>query len=341
MRMTAAFRATRRSPFLQVAKSAIATGVAWIVAGLVIPDGPPPVFAGIAALLVVQPSLDQSFSKAIERTIGVVVGVVVAAVLGVVFGEATWVILLAIVIAIVLAWALRMTPGTSNQVAISAMLVLAMGPSTPGYAGDRIIETLIGAAIGFVVNVAIVPPVAVAPAHDAVDRLSDELAASVDRLADALEQPQTPEALEELLLTARLMRPMRDAAEAAISAGGESLTLNPRGRRHRDELAALQERLDRIGPIVTQVIGMTRAFTDHYEPSVTGDPAVRAISVQLRRAAHDLRLPAADRTDAAGADAALTSPLVVATPPVHWVLVGALLEDLRRIHESLGEETPA
>lgn len=337
MRMTAAFRASRRSPFLQVAKSAVATAGAWVVAGLVVP-GPPPVFAAIAALLVVQPSLNQSFAKAVERTVGVIVGVIVAALLGVLFGDGTWVILVAIVIAIVLAWALRMTPGTANQVAISAMLVLALGATTPGYAGDRILETLIGAAFGFVVNVLIVPPVAVVPARDAVQRLGDELAASVDRLAAALATPQTPARLQELLLTARLMRPMRDAAETAIAAGGESLTLNPRGRRHRDELDALQARLDRIGPIVTQVIGMTRAFTDHYETSVADDPAVAAIAVQLRRAAHDLRLPALpDGAEEQAADPALTAPLVVTSPPVHWVLVGALLEDLRRIHDSLGE----
>jgi uncharacterized membrane protein YccC len=337
MRMTAAFRASRRSPFLQVAKSAAATAGAWVVAGLVVP-GPPPVFAAIAALLVVQPSLNQSFAKAVERTVGVIVGVVVAALLGVLFGDGTWVILVAIVIAIVLAWALRMTAGTANQVAISAMLVLALGATTPGYAGDRILETLIGAAFGFVVNVLIVPPVAVAPAREAVQRLGDELAASVDRLAAALGTAQTPAQLQELLLTARLMRPMRDVAETAIAAGGESLTLNPRGRRHRDELAAVQERLDRIGPIVTQVIGMTRAFTDHYESSVADDPAVTAIAVQLRRPAHDQRLPALpDEAEETTTDPALTAPLIVAAPPVHWVLVGALLEDLRRIHESLGE----
>ena len=37
-------------------------------------------------------------------------------------------------------------------------------------------------------------------------------------------------------------------------------------------------------------------------------------------------------------DPALTQPLVVARPPEHWLLVGALLEDLRRIHEALTEQ---
>jgi uncharacterized membrane protein YccC len=334
MRLSATIRAAKRAPLLQVAKSAVATAAAWLLASFLI-QGPPPVFAAIAALLVVQPSLNQSFAKAVERTVGVVVGVVVAALLGLVLGNGTWVILIAIVAALILAWALRMTSGTGNQVAISAMLVLALGTATPGYAGDRILETLLGAVIGFIVNIAIVPPVALAPARDAVARLAEELAASVDRLADALGSAQTPANLTELLVTARLMRPMRDAADSAIEAAAESLTLNPRGGRNRAELRALQQRLDLLGPIVTQVIGMTRAVVDHYESTVPDDPAVRAIGVQLRRAAHDIRLSQAGPATTAGA--ALTAPLVVAEPPVHWVLVGSLLEDLHRIHEALGE----
>ncbi|WP_347354600.1 FUSC family protein [Intrasporangium sp.] len=73
MRVTATFRANRRSPLLQVLKSAVATVAAWLLAGWLLP-GPLPVFAAIAALLVVQPSLNQSFAKAVERTVGVIVG---------------------------------------------------------------------------------------------------------------------------------------------------------------------------------------------------------------------------------------------------------------------------
>ena len=87
MRITEVIRSSKRSPLLQVAKSAIATAAAWVVAGLLIP-GPPPIFAAIAALLVVQPSLNQSLSKAIERSVGVVTGVVIASLLGLAFGGA-------------------------------------------------------------------------------------------------------------------------------------------------------------------------------------------------------------------------------------------------------------
>lgn len=336
------FRATKRAPLLQVAKASAATVAAWLVAAWLIP-GPLPVFAAIAALLVVQPSVNQSFGKAIERSIGVILGVLIATGISVGFGADSWIILLAIVVAMLVAWALKMTPGTSNQVAISAMLVLALGASSPQYALDRVLETLIGAAIGIIVNALIVPPVAVSPAREALALLGGELAASVDRLAEALERPRTPAQLEALMIEARLLRPMRDAAEAAIADGEESLTLNPRRSAHRAELAALRDLLEQLSPIVTQVIGMTRAFADHYDASLHDEPTVRAIAEQLRRVAHDVRLSVRiaepEPEPVTSENPALTSALVIAPPRSgHWILVGSLMEDLRRIREELGAQ---
>lgn len=342
MRIPVDVRTPRRTPLLQVAKSAFATVSAWLVAGWLI-DGPPPVFAAIAALLVVQPSVNQSLGKAVERSVGVIIGVVIASGLGMVFGRGTAIVLVAVVAALTVAWALRMTPGTANQVAISAMLVLALAAATPNYAVDRVLETVIGAVIGIVVNLALVPPVSIEPARAAVRALIDEVAASLDRLGDALEAPLSPARREELLLEARLMRPMRDSAETAIADARESLMLNPRGRRYRDELALLSDRLDVVGPIVTQVIGMTRAAVDHYDEGMSDEPAMSAIAEQLRRAAHDARI-LSGRGDAAASDPALqeppalTTPLTVAAPSGRrWILVGSLLEDLRRIHDALRE----
>jgi uncharacterized membrane protein YccC len=342
MGFTATFRATRRVPILQVLKSAVATIAAWLIAGWLV-EGQLPVFAAIAALLVVQPSVNQSLGKAVERSIGVIMGVLIATGISLVLGQNTWIILLAVVVAMLVAWTLKMTPGTSNQVAISALLVLALGASSPEYALDRVLETLIGAAIGIVVNALIVPPVAIAPARSEVALLGGELAASVDRLAAALEHPRSPAQLETLMIEARLLRPMRDASDAAIESGEESLTLNPRRSAHREELVKLRELLEKLGPIVTQVIGMTRAFADHYDQSLHDEPTVRAIAEQLRRVAHDVRLAVRvaepDPEPLTSETPALTSALVIASPKSdHWILVGSLMEDLRRIREELGAE---
>lgn len=339
MNVMEAIRAQRRSPVLQVVKSSVATLAAWFLSILLIPGGPQPVFAAIAALLVVQPSINQSMLKAIERSVGVLVGVVIASALGLAFGTDSWVLMIAIAVGLLGAWALKMTPGTTNQVGISALLMLTLGAATPDYAVVRVVETVIGAVIGFVVNLILVPPVAVAPAHRALDALGDEVAATMERLATALESPQTPAQREELLLTARLLRPMRDAAESTIEAASDSLALNPRGRRHRSELTEVRELRDRLSPVVTQVLGMTRAFYDRYDDELSRESAVIGIAEQLRRAAHDVRLELRRTGTTKGEPAqtetlpALTRPYTVIAPTGdHWILIGALLEDLRRIH---------
>ena len=79
-------------PLLQVLKSALAIVIAWAIADAVIP-GPEPIFAAVAALVVVAPSVHQSLAKEVERSAGVVAGVAIASVIGLVLGADTWVAL--------------------------------------------------------------------------------------------------------------------------------------------------------------------------------------------------------------------------------------------------------
>jgi len=338
MALTAAIRADRRLPLLQVAKSALATVLAWIVAAALL-AGPPPVFAAIAALLVVQPSPNQSAAKAIERTVGVVAGVAIGSALGLAFGAQPWVVPAAILASLAFGWALRMTPGVSNQTVISSVLVLALGVSTPGYAGARVVETILGAALGLAVSVLLAPPVRATGARERVDALGIETAATLDRLADAFTEQRTTAELEEMLLTARLLRPMREAAASALAASTEALALNPRAPHYRPQIDELRALLDRFGGIVTQVIGMTRAVREYGTAGLVDEPSAPAIAEQLHRAAHDLRLLTSAREEIADDDQpALTRPLEIRSPSsMNWVLIGSILVDLRRVHEAITE----
>jgi uncharacterized membrane protein YgaE (UPF0421/DUF939 family) len=349
LKLPASIRASSRTPLLQVLKTAVAMVLAWLAASLIVP-GELPIFAAIAALLVVQPSVNQSVGRAIERSLGVIVGVIVAYAVGLAFGTNSWIVLVAVVVSVLLAWVLKLTPGTANQVPISAMLVLAIGASSPEYAFARIGETIVGAVIGVIVNIAVVPPVLTAPARSAVLALGNELAATLDRLARAIANTLTPGQLDALLIEARLLRPMEAKADAALSAARESLTLNPRQGKNRTVLAHDEALFARLKPIVTRTVGMTRAFHDHYDDGLTDEPTMRAIAEELRRAAHDLRLlsrdpdaPIEEPDTATAGVPALTAPLVISTPdPRHWVLLGSLVEDLRRIHtEITGDDDAA
>lgn len=338
------FRAKKRLPLLQVAKTAVAIAIAWLLSVALL-QVEMPIFAAIATVIVVAPSVNQTFAKGIERTIGVLIGVAIAAGMSALFPTSGPMVLATTAVALLLAWVLRVTPGALNQMVISAMLVLALGGTTPFYALDRVIETIIGAASGFAINALVVPPVLVGPAREQLRLLGTEVAATFDRLAGTLLARQRPADLQALMIEARLLRPMRDRAETSIDTALESLRMNPRGRRHRDELEAMQALLDdRLSPIVTQVIGMTRALVDQYDESIVEEDTMPALAEEFRRAAHDVRLAVhvaeVDPTPMTSAIPALTSPLRLRPPNSdHWILFGSLMEDLRRIRaESRGED---
>lgn len=322
-------------------KTSVAVIVAWLLSNLLLGQQLP-IFAAIAALLVVQPSVNQSLAKGVERSIGVILGVLLAYGAGIVFGVSTWIVLAIVVVSLLLAWALRLTPGSANQIPISAMLVLAIGGAqNTEYAIERVLETLIGCVVGLLINALIVPPVLSGPAHHAVVRLATLIAATLDALAVALTRPQTTAELATMLENARALRPLQLQAQAAITGAEESLLLNPRRGVHRQSIESDQVLMRKLAILVTRVLGLARAVHDRYDDGLPNEPIVRSIAQELSRAAHDLRLLAAHRGGdlegyETGEPPVLTAPLVIATPhPEHWILVGSLMEDIRRVREEI------
>lgn len=339
----ASVRSSSRSPLLQVLKTSVAAIAAWLLCTLVL-NQPLPIFAAIAALLVVQPSVNQSLAKGIERSLGVIFGVVLAYFAGILFGSSSWIVLGIIVVSLLVAWALRLSPGSANQIPISAMLVIAIGSNTPGYAVNRVLETVIGAAIGLAVNAIIVPPVLLGPARAAVVALAERVADTLGTFATILRTPHAEDELAGMLAGARALPGLRNDATTALVRADESLMLNPRRGRYSTLLEEDRDLLDSLGVIVTRVTGMARALHDNYDSSLADDEFVSSIAVEFDRAAHDLRLLARGAREHAPFTAelpALTAPLVIARPdPENWILVGSLLEDLRRVREVIiGEES--
>jgi uncharacterized membrane protein YgaE (UPF0421/DUF939 family) len=342
MRVLSNVRGTSRSPLLEVFKTSVAVIAAWLLSNLLLSQ-PLPIFAAIAALLVVQPSVNQSLAKGVERSLGVILGVILAYGAGMVFGQSTWIVLAIVVVSLLLAWALRLTPGSANQIPISAMLVLAIGGAqNTEYAIERVVETLIGCVVGLLINMLNVPPVLSAPAHHAVVRLATLIAATLDALSNTLTTPQTPAELATMLENARTLRPLQRQAQATVTSAEESLLMNPRRGAHRLSIERDRILMGKLAILVTRVLGLARAVHDRYDADLTNEPMVRSIAQELSRAAHDLRLLAdrgapGGRTEAGEQEVpALTAPLVIAVPhPEHWILIGSLMEDIRRVREEI------
>src|ERR1700735_3915872 len=125
---------TRQQLFL-AAKTAVAAGLAWVAALAADPHGRP-YFAPLAVLLVVQPTVYGSLSRAFQRVAGVVVGVAAALAVSRVLAPSACSIGLIIFAGLLVGWTARLGPQGVVQVPVSALLVFLLGQATPGYAGE-------------------------------------------------------------------------------------------------------------------------------------------------------------------------------------------------------------
>ncbi|MFD5600923.1 aromatic acid exporter family protein [Leucobacter sp. NPDC058333] len=331
--LTGRFMVPVRPAWWQLAKGAAAAILTWFVCLAIFPEQLP-IFGAIAALIVMQDNVDQSLTRGIERVVGVLVGVSVAIGAGALFGPQSWLFIAAIIVAMGVGWLLRMTPSAANQVAISALLMIALGGIQLHYGAERLIETAIGALIGVLLNALVVAPVRTSSVHLAIVDLTEHSAEVLRRIADALDAPREGPWLAEMLADARGLQEERTRVHALLRQARESLRFNPRSRRYREGLAEDDEQFQRLQRIVTQIIGMARALADLYDPELAEDPFVIGMAEEMRRAAHDLELLVAPETSGSEAPEmpALTKPLTIPRPnPKHWVLIGSLMEDLRRV----------
>lgn len=339
-------QAKKRLPFLQIVKTIAAGVLAWFLADLLLSDNKP-VFATIAALIVVQPSVNQSVRRGLERSVGAIVGVTLAFGMVLIFGDVGWVALVSMSAGILLAWIFKLTPATAVQISLSAMLVLAVGAITPVYAADKILETVIGALVGILINAIVAPPVAIAPANEAVSQVGVDVAQVLEDMGSVLGRQTSTEVLQHLYLNARALRGEYNHALATLTQARESLQYNARKKtlgQVLDREAALMERL---AILVTRVIGMARAIRDNYDASVLDEPTINEISSELLKAGHDLRLVVRDlglpAVVAPHPDTsempALTKPIRVLSPSnENWILIGFLIENIRLVR---GEITGA
>lgn len=343
MSLVASLQTKKRLPILQIAKTIGAGVLAWYLAQWILGDTKP-VFATIAALIVVQPSVNQSLGRALERSIGAVLGVSIAFGLVLIFGDVGWVALLAMSGGIVMAWIFKLTPATAVQISLSAMLVLALGAITPVYAVGRIIETVIGAVVGIAINAFLLPPVAIGPANEAVSKLGSDVAQLLEDMGSVLARPTSYEVLNSIYLRARELRHSFNSTMSTLQRAQESLRFNARKKELARIIEREQQLMARHAILVTRVIGIARAIRDNYDDSVLEEPTINDISKELLKAGHDLRLVIRDAgLPAMGAPhpatselPALTQPIAVSSPSgTNWILIGFLMENVRLVRDEV------
>jgi uncharacterized membrane protein YccC len=224
------------------------------------------------------------------------------------------------------------------------MLVIAIGSATPEYAVGRIFETIIGAFIAFVINAVIVPPVATGPSQQAIAALGANIAEVLEDIGSVLRRSTSYEVLANVNTRARELRKQLNQAQATLQAAQESLRFNVFKGTHAQDLDAQQRLLAQLAVLVTRTIGVARGVQDNYDETVIAEPGIAQIAEEFIRSGHDLRLlvrdaglPATNQAHPSTLEMpALTEPIRLSPPSgLNWVLIGFLMENLRRIREEI------
>jgi len=149
----------------------------------------------------------------------------------------------------------------SEEVAISAMLVLAVG-SDPQYALARVVETLIGAVVGIAANLVVAPSVYVRSADRSLAGLAAAAAALLSDIGDGLKAGWAGDDAESWLDQARRLGGLAAASREELGKAEESLRYNPRRHRSPGSLDHLHAGKTGLEHVTQQVRTVARTFAD-------------------------------------------------------------------------------
>jgi uncharacterized membrane protein YgaE (UPF0421/DUF939 family) len=261
----------------QIFQTAVAAGVAWFLAVLILGNERPE-FAPIAAVISLGLAVGQRGRRVVELTLGVALGVAIADLLvsaiGVGAVQSAILVALAMIVAVFVG---RGELGV-NEAAISAMiLMITFQPSETGFLPDRFFEALIGGGTAMVVN-ALLPINPERMVSTAAHPIFDDSAAVLEETAAALEEGDFERA-QNALMRARAIDARVSGFKEALAAGRETARIAPSRRRALGHLDLYAAAADQIDLIVRHVRILARSALGVVR---TGDPAPEQLAGAVR-----------------------------------------------------------
>ena len=268
----------RMWPILQTAVAAVG---AWYLAKLLV-DEERPVFASIAAVISLGATYGERRERAVELIGGVVVGIAVADLLVRAIGSGPLQVGLMVVLAMAAAVVLGGGPVLVTEAAVSAILLVSLGPADPGISPTRLIEALAGGGVALAVSSLIFPPDPVLMVGRAANAVLGELGHALQEIAAALAD-RDRERSEAALQAARDIDRNVRALDQALLVGRETARFSPVRRSTRVEL----ERYARSARHLDFAVRNARVLARHVLRLLRSGEVAPA---ELAEAVHDLSL---------------------------------------------------
>ena len=322
----------------QIVKTVAAAVIAWVIARDVLGIAQP-FLAPWAALLTVHATVYRTLARGAQQVGATVLGVLLAFAAGAALGVNAASLGIVLLVGMVVG-ATHSLRAESTTAAATALVVLLTG-----YAGDspvlfaRLLDTVIGIAVGLAINLLVWPPLHDRAAARRVDRLDDRIGALLSDMAERLREGGAEDDAEEWIERTRDIEHEVDSAWATVRRARESGRLNPRRGaadrvRASDDFAVLLTRFEQataearsmahtMGGSTGSLPNWDRAFREIFIDLLgrTGRAITEADAEALEQVREDVE--AAARSLSSGDESLLN--------PRH----GALLVNLRNIADAM------
>jgi uncharacterized membrane protein YgaE (UPF0421/DUF939 family) len=270
--------------WLAILQSAVAAGIAWLLARLIVGQ-PEPFFAPAAAVISLGLSRGQPRRRAIELSIGVAIGIGIAAALVRLIGVGALQVTILVALVMSVSLLLNGSQVLINQAAVSALLIMTL----PGQGAeiDRFLDACVGGAVAIAFGL-------VFSFHDPFSAVVEarrgalvDLAAALEDIAAALGNGDL-KAAEAALSGSRKLDAGVDVLYDAVTEAGEIATFSPRRRVLLEELDPQADAAPQIDYAVRDARVLARAATTAIRRGAHLDPRLAEGVASLAAATRSL-----------------------------------------------------
>ncbi len=157
----------------RVLKTGVAIVFALFIAELL--NVPSPVFAGIAAIFAIQPSIYRSYLTILEQIQGNLIGAVIAIIFGLLFGHHIVAIGIAAIIVIGIMMKLKLEKAITLAIVTLIVIMEVQGEDFMTFALIRFETVMIGVFAAFIVNLVFIPPKYEIKLFKSINSLQDDI----------------------------------------------------------------------------------------------------------------------------------------------------------------------
>jgi uncharacterized membrane protein YgaE (UPF0421/DUF939 family) len=280
-----------RLAWRSIFQASVSAAVAWLIATEVL-GHETPFFAPVAAIITLGITVGQRGRRAAEVAFGVALGIAVADLLVLQIGTGAAQLGIVVLLATGVAIFLGSGQMLATQAAVSAALVATLQPPTDGVTFARFVDALVGGGVALFVNAVVLPADPVGMVRRAARPVLEELAATLEDIAAAVERRDAALA-ERALQRARGIDELGTRFAEAVDVSRETTRYAPPRRRARGTVETYADAAARVDLAVRNVRvlarGMIRAISldENVPPEVAGALRELASAVHALCAALD------------------------------------------------------